>query len=63
MPLPRMAEAELAVCSAAANIPAELTARFDTADKLSDADRALITHLAEQALSSFQIKPDAKAES
>src|SRR5664279_2577327 len=63
VPLPRMAEAEQAVCDAAADIPAELVARFETADKLSDADRALITKLAEQALASFQIKPDAKAES
>jgi F-type H+-transporting ATPase subunit alpha len=63
VPLPKIAEAELAVCAAVANIPAEITARFETADKLSDEDRALITHLAEQALASFQIKPDAKVES
>lgn len=63
IPLNRMAEAEQAVCVAAADIPSELTARFETADKLSDADRALITHLAEQALAGFQIKPDTKAES
>lgn len=63
VPLPRMVEAEQAVCAAATDIPAELTARFETADKLSDADRALITHLAEQALAGFQIKPDAKVES
>ena len=53
VPLPRMAEAEQAVCAAAADIPAELAARFETADRLSDADRTLITGLAEHALADF----------
>ena len=58
VPLPRMAEAEQAVCAAAADIPAELAARFETADKLSDADRTLITGLAEHALADFIPKPE-----
>jgi F-type H+/Na+-transporting ATPase subunit alpha len=58
VPLDRMAEAEQAVCKAAANIPPELTARFETDDKLGDADRTLITGLAEHALASFMPAPE-----
>ena len=43
---------------AAANIPAELSARFDTADKLSDEDRATIVQIARNALMRFQSRPD-----
>ena len=53
VPLPRMAAAEQAVCAAAATVPAELIARLETADKLSDADRVLIVDLAKQALAGF----------
>ena len=57
VPLPRMADAEQAVCAAAATIPAELIARLETADKLSDADRVLIVDLARQALAGFMPEP------
>jgi F-type H+-transporting ATPase subunit alpha len=60
--LDRMTDAEHAVQEAAANIPAEVCARFESADKLSDADRKAIVETARQALTSFQPKPEPKAE-
>lgn len=63
VPLAQMAEAEQAVCTAAGNIPAELTASLETTDKLSDADRKLITELARQAVTRFLLEPDNKAPS
>jgi len=62
VPLDRMSDAELAVCAAAAGIPAEVSARFDTADKLSDEDCVAIIAIASQALAPFQPEQDAKAE-
>ena len=56
-----MTEAERAVREAAANIPAEVCARFETADKLSDEDRKTIIDIARQALARFQAKPDTPA--
>ena len=46
-----MTDAEHAVQEAAANIPAEVCARFESADKLSDEDRKTIIEIARQALS------------
>lgn len=54
VPIDRMSDAELAVREAAAEIPVEVSARFDTADKLSDEDRATIIAIARQALVPFQ---------
>jgi len=62
VPLDRMSDAELAVREAAAEIPAEVCARFDTADKLSDEDRETIIAIARQALVPFQPEPEAKSE-
>ncbi len=59
VPLERMADAERAVRQAAQDIPAELRARFDSADKLADDDRAAIIRLARNALAAFQAGPDA----
>lgn len=63
VPLDQMPEAELAVRDAAAKLPEDLQARFDTTEKLSEADRAAILQVARTALSSFQVKaapePDA----
>jgi F-type H+-transporting ATPase subunit alpha len=59
--LGQMAEAEYAVQKAAANIPAEVRGRFDSADKLSDEDRNKIIEIGRQALNPFQPKPEAKA--
>jgi F-type H+-transporting ATPase subunit alpha len=41
---------------AAAAIPAELSARFGTAEKLSDEDRKAVIEIARKALESFQPK-------
>jgi F-type H+-transporting ATPase subunit alpha len=58
VPLDRMTDAENAVREAAADIPDEVTARFDSADKLSDEDRATIIQIARQALARFQPAPE-----
>jgi F-type H+-transporting ATPase subunit alpha len=47
------------VQQAASRIPADVSARLETADTLSDADRATITEIARQALVPFQAKPEA----
>ena len=58
--LDQMTDAEAAVQKAAAKIPAEVSARFESADKLSDEDRKTIIDIARQALTPFQPKPEAK---
>ncbi|HEY5112592.1 MAG TPA: alternate F1F0 ATPase, F1 subunit alpha [Coriobacteriia bacterium] len=66
VPLDRMREAEHAVHDAAAHIPADVSARFDTAGALSDDDRTTILALARKALEPFEpqapVAPAAKAE-
>src|ERR1017187_5899662 len=54
VPIDQMKDAEQALREAAANIPAEVCARFETADKLSDEDRKTIIDIAGQALARFQ---------
>ncbi|MEO9228552.1 MAG: hypothetical protein ABI216_06335, partial [Devosia sp.] len=53
IPVERMAEAEDVLCRAAVALPAELQSRFETAKKLSDADRGAIVDLARKALQSL----------
>ncbi|MEO8411197.1 MAG: F0F1 ATP synthase subunit alpha, partial [Propionivibrio sp.] len=62
VPLLRMADAEMAVRDAAASIPTDVCARFDSADSLSEADRTLIVHLAEQALIRYQPAAETEAK-
>jgi len=64
VPLDRMADAEHAVQEAATGIPADVAARFETADKLSDEDRKVVTGIARTTLTPFQPKPapDAKPD-
>ena len=62
VPLDHMINAENAVIEAALNIPAEVSARFETADQLSDEDRDTIIELTRQALAPFQPKPEAKPD-
>ena len=62
VPIDQMTEAEHALHQAAANIPAEVRARFETADKLSDEDCRTIIEIARQALASFQPKPESQPE-
>ena len=59
VPLDRMPDAECAVHEAAADIPAEVRVRFETASKLSDEDRQTIIGLARNALVSFYSKSEA----
>jgi len=55
-----MADAERAVQESAAHIPADASARLDTAAKLSDEDRQTIVEIARQALVRFLPKPEPK---
>jgi F-type H+-transporting ATPase subunit alpha len=63
IPLEQMTAAEHAVRAAAADIPAEISTRFASADKLSDKDRAAILQLARQTLSQFTPAEQAKETS
>ena len=63
IPLEQMSAAEHAVRAAAADIPAEISTRFASADKLSDKDRAAILQLARQTLSQFTPAEQAKETS
>ena len=64
VPLDRMPEAEHAVREAVAKLSDEVQARFDTAVKLSDADRSAIVQIARTALAHFQpvAAPKTKAD-
>ncbi|CAN5769714.1 alternate F1F0 ATPase, F1 subunit alpha [soil metagenome] len=62
VPLDLMSEAERAVHDAAANIPQEVRARFNSTEKLNDEDRQTITGIARDALAAFQRAPDVKAQ-
>ena len=57
-----MTDADRAVRDAAAQIPAEVCARFETADKLSDEDRKTTIEIARKALACFQPKLEAKPD-
>ncbi len=61
-PLERMADAERAVIAAAERIPAEVRARFDTAAKLTEQDRATILQIAGETLTPFRVSPETKAD-
>src|SRR5664280_1660145 len=58
VPLEQMTDAEHALRKAAADIPAEVRKRLDTADKLSDDDRKTIILIARTSLARFQPKPE-----
>jgi F-type H+-transporting ATPase subunit alpha len=64
VPLDQMTDAEHALFKAAADIPADVRGRLDTADKLSDEDRKAIIQIARSSLARFQPKsePEAKPE-
>jgi F-type H+-transporting ATPase subunit alpha len=57
VPLDQMTDAENAVRTAAADIPADMQARFKTSDSLSDDDRKAIIEIASKSLERFQPKP------
>jgi F-type H+-transporting ATPase subunit alpha len=62
VPIDQITDAEQAVHEAAASIPAEVCARFETAAELSDEDRKTIIEIARKSLARFQPKPEAKSE-
>ncbi len=62
VPLERMPEAERAVQEAAADIPDEVSARFDGANRLSDEDRASIVEIGRAALEDFLSKAAPKPD-
>ena len=62
VPLDQMTDAEHALREAAADIPAEVRERLDTAEKLSDADRETIIQIARKSLARFQPKPEPKPD-
>ena len=62
VPLDQMTAAERVLREATANIPAEVCARFETADKLSDEDRTMIIEIARHSLARFQPKPESDPE-
>jgi F-type H+-transporting ATPase subunit alpha len=63
VPMDQMADAERAVREAAADIPNEMSARFDSAEKLTAEDRATIIRIAGDALVRFQVQPTASEKS
>jgi F-type H+/Na+-transporting ATPase subunit alpha len=58
VPIDQMTSAEHAVHKASASIPAEVCARLDNAEELSDEDRKAIIEVAGQALEEFQAKTE-----
>lgn len=54
VPLENMPAAELAISEAALKLPTELHQRLETANELSEADRASIIAMARQAIAAFQ---------
>jgi F-type H+-transporting ATPase subunit alpha len=61
VPIDQITDAERAVHEAAAGLPAEVCARFETASNLNDEDRKAIIEIARLALSRFQSKPKEKS--
>ncbi|MHB1198802.1 MAG: alternate F1F0 ATPase, F1 subunit alpha [Polaromonas sp.] len=62
VPMEQMAQAERAVHEAAEDIPEAVSARFETAEKLSDEDRKTIMDIARRALARFQLTEPGKEE-
>ena len=62
VPLDQMTDAAHAVGDAATTIPAEMSARFETADTLRDEDRKAVVAIARAALVQFTPKPEPEAE-
>ena len=60
VPLDQMTVAEKAVQKGVAEVPPEVTARFETAAKLSDEDRKTVIELARKWLMPFQPPPEKK---
>jgi F-type H+/Na+-transporting ATPase subunit alpha len=63
VPLDQMTDAENALSEAAADIPAEVRKRLDTAETLSNEDRETIIQIARKSLARFQPKPERESGS
>jgi F-type H+-transporting ATPase subunit alpha len=63
VPLDQITDAEQALRDAAADIPAEVRERLDTAETLSDEDRETIIQIASKSLARFQPKPEPEVAS
>jgi F-type H+-transporting ATPase subunit alpha len=63
VPLDQITDAEQALRDAAADIPAEVRERLDTAETLSDEDRETIIQIAGKSLARFQPKPEPEVAS
>ncbi|MEI6520491.1 MAG: alternate F1F0 ATPase, F1 subunit alpha [bacterium] len=62
IPLENMTNAEYAVIKAVANIPADICAKLDTAEKFSDDDREIIIQTVRKAIADFQATIEVKFE-
>ncbi|MEQ1472653.1 MAG: alternate F1F0 ATPase, F1 subunit alpha [Candidatus Acidiferrum sp.] len=60
VPMNQMTAAQQAVYEAAGTIPAEISAQFETAAKLSDEDRKALIEIARKSLERFQPRPESK---
>jgi F-type H+-transporting ATPase subunit alpha len=58
IPLEQMTAAEHSVHQAATNLPADMCARFESADELSAEDRKAVVEIARQALTPYQPKKE-----
>jgi F-type H+/Na+-transporting ATPase subunit alpha len=57
VPIERMGDAQQALQDAAATLPADVCARFESAEDFSDEDRATIVKVAREALANFVVAP------
>jgi F-type H+/Na+-transporting ATPase subunit alpha len=62
VPLDQMASAQGSLREAAADMPAEVRDRLDTAEKLSAEDRETIVEIARKSLAAFRPKPEVQTE-
>jgi F-type H+-transporting ATPase subunit alpha len=62
VPMDQMTSAEQAVHAAAASLPEDVCARFDTAARLTDADRELIVEAARTAVAPFRRLPESRPD-
>jgi F-type H+-transporting ATPase subunit alpha len=60
VPMGKMSDAEAALQKAATQISADVVQRFESAKKLSDADRKVILDIATRTLGPFQLTPEAE---
>ena len=60
VPLGKVSEAEAALQKAAGQIPADVVARFESAEKVSDPDRKVILDIATRTLAPVQPTPGAR---